>query len=506
MPFPTPNTKWPLPQWEPVRSMVSDAAMWWQGDPAHLTSTYHGQYRPSQFSNGLVGDVSRWFWGAPESQQRRRVHMPLAADIAATSATLLFDRAPTFTHKDEEEQQRLDSVLDPNTFPSELMVAGESCAALGAVGWRVMWDEQMGEHPWIEWVDADMVFPTFRYGKLESVMFAEQLEALPGDKHVYRLFTEHERGRITYRLMAGHAKSVGRIVSLGDHPSTIPLLNQVDESSAQYTDMTVMTAGYIPNARPVVGFRRDGQLRNIGRPDLTADLFPLFDALDEVWTEIRAEMRLSRKKIIVPDWMLESRGFGQGTAFDNDREVFAPVRGRPDTNQGIDIYAPALRVDDMLTAATAWTEKIIQRANYSPASFGMDTSSGSGTPTAREIEARYDASLRTWSAKAAYWVAGLKTAAHALLQRDRLMHGLGAEVEPPKVEMVRPVQETLGDKAQTVQALDAARAISTEEKVVMLRPEWDADRRDAEVARIIAEQSGATFDPFDTQADLQPDL
>ncbi|NEJ47701.1 hypothetical protein, partial [Rhizobium leguminosarum] len=117
MPFPTPNTKWPLPQWEPVRSMVSDAAMWWQGDPSHLTSTYHGQYRPSQFSNGLVGDVSRWFWGAPESQQRRRVHMPLAADIAATSATLLFDRAPTFTHQDETEQQRLDSVLDPNTFP-----------------------------------------------------------------------------------------------------------------------------------------------------------------------------------------------------------------------------------------------------------------------------------------------------------------------------------------------------------------------------------------------------
>ncbi|WP_235840685.1 phage portal protein [Corynebacterium liangguodongii] len=486
--------------------MVAEAALWWEGNTAQLASTYHTQYRPSQFTGGVVGGVSRWFWGTPDTQQRRRVHLPLAADIAATSATLLFDRAPTFTHPNQDIKTSLDTLVNPNTFPSELLVAGESCAALGGVGWRIMWDTTMSDHPWIDWVDADMVFPTFRYGRLESVMFCEQLPAIPMDKHVYRLFTEHEHGRITYRLMAGHANNVGRVVSLGDHPATIPLISLVDADSAQETGLNALTAGYIPNARPVVGLRRDGQLRNIGRPDLTPDLFPLFDALDEVWTEIRAELRLSRKKIIVPDWMLETRGFGAGTAFNDDREVFSPVRGRPDSSQGIEVYAPDLRVDDMLTAASAWAEKIIQRANYSPASFGMDTASmGAGTPTAREIEARYDASLRTWSAKSAYWLTGLQEAVNVLVQRDRFMHGQATIIEPISVHMERPVQETLADKAQTIQALDAARAISTGEKVAMLRPEWDDQRQADEVERIMQEQ-GVVTDPFGTAPDQPVDL
>lgn len=502
MTFPTPNTKWPMPKWEPVREMIEHAALWWEGDTSQLTSKYHGQYRPSQYSNGLVGDLSRWFWGAPEAQQKRRVHMPLAADIAATSATLLFDRPPQFTHP--ELQDTLDDILDPNVFPSELLVAGESCAALGAVGWRVIWDSYVSEHPWIDWVDADAVFPTFKYGRVESVMFVEQLPAIPQDNHVYRLFTLHERGRISYRLMAGKENNIGSIKPLGSHPATVPLVHYVDADGGQDTGMDCMTAGYIPNARPVVGLRRDGQLRHIGRPDLTADLFPLFDSLDEVWTELRAEVRLSRKKVIVPDWMLDTRGFGNGASFDNDREIYSPIKGRPDQGMRPEIYAPSLRVNELLDAATAWTDKIIQRANYSPASFGLDTATGGGgAVTAREIDARYDASLRTWSAKSAYWAKGLKDAATALLQRDLLMHGYSPDVEPPKVLMERPVQETQLDKAQTVQALDAARAVSTEQKIAMLWPEWDGDQQSEEVRRVLAEHAGVV-DPLTFTDDDQP--
>ena len=90
MSFPAPHTPWPMPDWEPVRSMVDEASMWWEGDVSQLASKYHAQYRPSQYSGGVKGAMSRWFWGNPDQKQDRRVHMPLAADIAATSATLLF--------------------------------------------------------------------------------------------------------------------------------------------------------------------------------------------------------------------------------------------------------------------------------------------------------------------------------------------------------------------------------------------------------------------------------
>jgi len=492
-----------MPQWEKVRQMVDEAAMWWDGDTASLASRYHGQYRPSQFSGGVAGSVSRWFWGAPETQQNRRVHLPLPADIVSTSATLLFDRSPVFTHPDPDLKTRLDTILNPDTFPAELMVAGETCAALGAVGWRIMWDSDVSDYPWIEWVDADAIFPSFSYGRLSSVMFVETLPPLD-EKHVWRLFSEHAPGRITYRLMEGTEQSVGMVRPLPDHPNTADLADWVDETSAQDTRIPAMTAGYIPNARPIVGFRRDGKLRHIGRPDLTPDLFPLFDSLDEAWTEVRAEMRLSRKKIIVPDWMLKGQGFGAGASFDHDREVYSPVKGHPDGSMTPDIYAPPLRIDGMLTAAEAWATQIIRRANYSPASFGMD--SDSGAMTAREVDARYDASLKTWSAKSSYWRAGLKAAATALLMKDRDLHGMHPDVDPVRVDMARPVQETQLDVAQTVQQLDSARAVSTEQKVAMLWPEWTDDMRDAEAARIINEQAGTVDPALFTQPDQQLDL
>lgn len=494
MAFPQPHTAWPPEKFAPVTRMVGDAAMWWEGDTAQLSSAYHAQYKPSQFAGGVVGAVSRWFWGSPQQTQVRRVHMPLAADIASTSGTLLFDRAPVFSHPDGDIQSHIDDLLDPGTFPADLRVAGESCAALGAVGWRVMWDTDISDHPWVDWVDADAVYPTFSYGRLQSVLFCEQLPAHGDKKYVYRLFTDHTRGRIDYRLMEGTATDVGRIVPLTDHPTAAPLADHVDAGGGQDTGIRVMTAGYIPNAKPVVGFRKDGQLRHIGRPDLTPDLYPMFDALDEVWTEIRAEIRLSRKKIIVPDWMLDTHGIGTGQYFDNDREVFSPVRGRPDSNQGVEVYAPSLRIDAMVDAATAWTEKIIQRANYSPASFGLDTS-GTGGVTAREIEARYDASLKTWAAKATYFKTGLKALATALIQMDRTIHGYNPDVEPPRVDMERPVQETPLDRAQTIKELDLARSVSLETRVGMQWPEWDDDMKSQEVARIKAEQAGA-MDPM----------
>ena len=59
------------------------------------------------------------------------------------------------------------------------------------------------------------------------------------------------------------------------------------------------------------------------------------------------------------------------------------------------------------------------------------------------------------------------------------------------IEFTAPVQETMKDKAQTLQALDSARAISTETKVDYLWPEWPDAQREQEVERINLQNSGA---------------
>ena len=97
--------------------------------------------------------------------------------------------------------------------------------------------------------------------------------------------------------------------------------------------------------------------------------------------------------------------------------------------------------------------------------------------------------------------AGLSELSNALLEVHAWLHNLTPPKARVKVDMTAPVQETMLDKASTVQALDAARAISTQQKIDMLHDEWDEEDKQAEVDRIIAEQAGT----FDHQGNLDFD-
>lgn len=507
MTMPAANTPWPPEKWAPVTSMVGDAALWWEGDTKSLDSHYGGAatFRPSQFAGGVVGAVSRFFWGqpTPQGQSNRKMHLPIAADIAATSASLLFDTPPTFTVDNEQAQVYLDEMLNDDRFPADLLVMAESCAALGGVYGRIMWDTEVSANPWIDFVDADSAYPEFSYGKLTAITFHEELPKLD-EKHVWRLLSRYTKGRIEYSLYEGRANNLGDPRPLANHPATEALSNVVDSQSGVDSHTAGIAAVYIPNARPVVGFRGDGQLRNIGRPDISPDLFPLFDMLDETWTDMRREMRLGKQRAVVPEYWLDSQGFGKGQQFDHDREFYDAVASTPTEGQGVQFYSPELRFEYYLNLADKIVLEILRRANYSPATFGLAGTNSSGQKTAREIESEYQSSIQTWKSKSRYMRAGLSELSNSLLEVHAWLHNLTPPKERVKVDMTAPVQETMLDKASTIQALDAARAISTQQKIDMLHHEWDEQDKQAEVNRIIAEQAG-TFDPLGSvEADEYP--
>ncbi|MFR9882436.1 phage portal protein [Corynebacterium striatum] len=503
MALPTANTPWPPKKWAPVTQMIDDAALWWEGDTKRLDSHYAtgGFNRPSQFAGGVVGSVSRFFWGSPtpQGQKNRKVHLPLAADLAYTSASLLFDTPPTFTVDDEHWQERLDTMLNNDTFPADLLVMGESCAALGGAFGRIMWDTNVSPDPWIDFVDADSAFPEFSYGKLTGITFAETLPKTD-EKTTWRLLSHYTAGRIEYGLYEGKDGNLGTPRELDAHPATTALAEIVDSNGGVDSHTTGIAAAYFPNALPVVGFRKDGQLRNIGRPDISPDLHSLFDTLDEIWTDIRREMRLGKMRATVPEHWLDQQGFGKGQAFDIDREFYDGMNISPSENAGAQFFQPSLRFEQYLKLAEQTVLEILRRANYSPATFGIGGSTAA-QKTAREVEAEYQASIQTWKAKSRYMRAGLSQLADALLEVDAWLNGGTIPTDRVKVTMAAPAQETMLDKAQTIQALDAARAISTQQKIDMLHTEWDEEDKQVEVDRILAEQAG-TFDPL---GNIKPD-
>ncbi|MFS0027764.1 phage portal protein [Corynebacterium striatum] len=503
MALPTANTPWPPEKWAPVTQMIDDAALWWEGDTKRLDSHYAtgGFNRPSQFAGGVVGSVSRFFWGSPtpQGQKNRKVHLPLAADLAYTSASLLFDTPPTFTVDDEHWQERLDTMLNNDTFPADLLVMGESCAALGGAFGRIMWDTNVSPDPWIDFVDADSAYPEFSYGKLTGITFAETLPKTD-EKTTWRLLSHYTAGRIEYGLYEGKDGNLGTPRELSAHPATAALAEIVDSNGGVDSHTTGIAAAYFPNALPVVGFRKDGQLRNIGRPDISPDLHSLFDTLDEIWTDIRREMRLGRMRATVPEHWLDQQGFGKGQAFDVDREFYDGMNVSPSEQAGATFFQPSLRFEQYLKLAEQTVLEILRRANYSPATFGIGGSTAA-QKTAREVEAEYQASIQTWKAKSRYMRAGLSQLADALLEVDAWLNGGTIPTDRVKVTMAAPAQETMLDKAQTIQALDAARAISTQQKIDMLHTEWDEEDKQVEVDRILAEQAG-TFDPL---GNIKPD-
>ncbi|QNE90264.1 phage portal protein [Corynebacterium incognita] len=502
MNLPAPGSTWPPTQWEPVTRMINDAAVWWEGDAKHLDSRYTGvTNRPSQYMGGVVGAASRFFWGSPvpQGQTNRKVHLPIAADIAATAATLLFETPPTFSCEDEHQAGRLDALFNNDMFPADLLVMGESLSALGGAFGRVMWDTEIADEPWIEFVDADSAFPEFSYGRLVAVTFHEELAALD-DKHTWRLLSRYTAGRIEYGLYEGTVDNVGKPKPLTDHPATQALANIVDSNSGVESHTSGIAAVYIPNVRPVVEFRKYGQLRHIGRPDLSPDLYGLFDLLDETWSDIRREMKLGKARATVPESWLKTNGLGQGKTFDVDREFYDGMNIPPtDGSAQAHLFQPSLRFDKYLQLADATVLEILRRANYSPATFGI-TNQGA-QKTAREIDSEYKASLQTWKAKSRYVRAGLSQLAVAALEVDAWLNGHPAPADKVTITMEPPVQETMLDKAQTIQALDAARAISTERKVASLYPDMSQADQDTEVQRIKAEQAGV-LDPL---GNLDPD-
>lgn len=505
MSFPAPSTPWPLPATAPVMDDVAEAAAWWEGDTAGLASQYRGHVRPSQYMGGVVGGMARFFWGNPPASgdEGRKLHLPLAADLANTSASLLFETSPTFTVAqdggNEGAQQRLDDLLNNDQFPTGLLVGGESASALGGVYWRVMWDRSVSDDPWIDWQDTDSVIPEWKHGRLVAATFVEELPKQ--GKHVHRLLTRYSAGRIEYQLYEGEASNLGKPVPFAHHPATENL--EVDMNSGVNTGSRRAAAGYIPNAKPWVKHRKQGQLRPHGRPDLSPDLFPLFDFLDETWSSLRREIRVGKARAAVPEYMLDNHGTGKGQSFNVDRTFYDPLNAPRDSGMKPEFFQPDIRVDKFLSTADAIVREVLRRVNYSPATFGLE-SPGSGQMTAREIEAQYKTSIQTWKAKSRFWRPELADAAVALLEVDQMLNGNGARLDAvPTVEMTAPVQETMLDKAQTIQALDAARSISTEQKVSMLHPEWDDTQREVEVQAILAEQGG-TFDPYSSVNPDQP--
>ncbi|WP_320069614.1 phage capsid protein [Micromonospora sp. RTGN7] len=493
MPIPT-GGAWPPPAHEPAYDAYGDWDAWYVGDPGDLAQVYRGRAttggrpRPSQYAGGVVGALSRWLWGTPPRVGERdtRLHVPVPADLAATSAGLLYAEPPALTCDTPAVQEAVEKLIEAGLY-TVLRHAAEVGSVLGDVYLRPVIDREVAPKRAIPTaVSADAAIPVIRWGQLVEVTLWSTVHE--SSSTVLRLLEHHDvvggAGRITYALHEGTPDELGRAIPLTEHPDVAHLAELLDATGSQPTGLDRLDVVRIPNAGPQRRWRKLGPLKYHGRSDLDGNE-PLFDRIDEVWTNWMRDIRLARGRITVPEYMLQSNGPGQGATWDPDREVYSAVNGLPNP-AGEKLTATQFEIRHVEHKATidALMEVAMRHAGLSSQTMGEE---GDVAMTATEATARERQSFVTRGDRTTTSKPRLADYVEIHLALERIHFG-GPPEERPNVEFGDSVSESPEATARTAQLLSAAGAASTETLVRMVHPDWGDKQVEEEVDRIKGDQ------------------
>lgn len=468
---------------------------WYASDVAELQNIYIQQnmVRPTAWAGGLVGRLQRYFWGRPNLQNTNRIHVPVPADLSRTSSDLLFAEPPTIYVAENDTagpnaQARLDLLFGSDDTYTKLSEAGELASALGGVFLRLWWDEEVSDHVMLGVNSTDMAVPTWRYDTLQAVTFwsvVSQADSGTWLRHLER----HEPGRILHGLYEGDQGNLGRQIPLTESPETAWAQDLVDADGAIETGVPWLTAAYIPNA-PNRKWRRTPGLAPFGRSDYDG-IEPLFDALDEIVTSWMRDIDLGKARLFVDESLLQDQGPGQSATFDGEQSIFTPLRGAigsmaTGNSSGLFANQFNIRWEEHSHSVSEILDMILRGAGISPGSF--TDSALSPAATATEVNSRDSLSERTRAKKMSEWRFGMGGLARTAMCIDADVFGSRASLtEIPDINFPpRSMQPPL-EMAQTIAALMAARAISTEQAIAERKPEWTAVEVNEEMQRIRAD-------------------
>lgn len=493
MPLPANNTPWPPKEWQPIFNDYPTWEAWWSGDTRKLWDTYHHQNAPVM--RGLAGFAQRFFWGRAtrsDAPRRQDLHIPIAADLATTTADILYATPPSLVSSHEATEARVNTYID-NGFFEHLITGAETGAALGGRYHRVTFDPSVSDTPFLHTIDADNALPEYQWGRLRAVTFWTVLTVEGGT--IYRHLERHEldangQGLVFHGLYQGTRDNLGVLMPLTEHTATQPLAHMVGPDGYVTDGITPgLAVVYIPNITPNRRHRTHAHAKNLGR-SVYEGLEPLMDALDETYTAWMRDIRLGKARIFADrDMLTTPTRPGAAPAFDLDQEIFTPLDGLAGTMSNSVPIQPqqfAIRWQEHQQTADTLTRHIIRAARYSIATFS-DT--GDSDITATEVRARLEATRTTRDRKIRIERPAVEYLLRKMLTVDEAVYrARGLDPESVSVDFPPLVAQTQADSLQAAALLTGARLASLETAVQMAHPDWDQARVVQEVDAIRREQ------------------
>lgn len=546
MPMPISGETFPTPDWELAFDQYASNDAWYSGNQSKIqkvtqaqaggggardrgdnSATHYNRSDGTRRSGGIRGFLGRFFNGriVEPTENRTRIHAPVAENLATLSADLLTAEPPMFRiiGGDGEAikgkvQERLDAIANSPDHARTMSHAAELTAGLGATVLTVQWDPSTTDRPWMQAAPCDAAIPEFIGNRLTAVnlytLHLDQTDPMRLADEVYLHIERHEPGSIIHALFrvklfeanAWGYETLGDLVPLDTHASTahIPEIpgskaGPVEGMVTLPTGIDRLTAAWWRNV-PTKIFRKT--LPFLGRADFEG-IEQLLDAVDEVWSSWMIDIKIARGRLIVPETMLDLAGPGLGGSFDDAREILTPLAYLDlGAEQGrISAQQFSIRAEEHARSLLGLTREITQFAGYSLSSYGEQSQGGQGGGgiTATEVTDRTTMTERTRDKKFRYFAEAMQPLTLAMLDLDRVHYRGGGEV--PKgstldITITELSQMDPEKEARMIQYLRAAQAASTETLVRMQHPEWDNTQIRREVITIQSE-SGLGVDEAD---------
>jgi A118 family predicted phage portal protein len=473
------------------RTKVSEWLAWYSGDP-EILANYYAYYAYNTNYNG------RFYANLSLEERANIVHLPLAGDICAMSSNLLFSEPPEFQYDEgQRATERITSFLLENDMTSKLPEAAEVCAAVGGVYLKLDVDPEISGVPLMTVRMPQHVIPTFRSDKMTGVKMWRDVRT---EKNTVWRLMEHrynERGDlfIEYDLYKGNTTDMGSKVDMNSIEETAGL------EPIAYRNFDGLGVVYVPNYLPNRMFPGS----NEGMSDF-AGTISLLDSLDEAYTSWMRDLELGMARLMIDETTLDVKGTIPTSAgltvtdrnprFDPHQRAYLKLAlddWKHDGSKPIEMIQFAIRVDEHLKTCQNFTEQIISLCGYSPQSFGMDVNGQAQSGSALRIRERK--SMLTRQKKARYWQNALQTLVYQMQQMDG-KSGLATPYEPLPFNAILQDSIVRDEKeiSETVRALKQADAISTEQAIKMIHPDWDKDAVQEELDRINAERGASIPD------------
>lgn len=420
------------------------------------------------------------FWA---SDEQIKLHVPIAADISALSASMIFSDSPAFTCEHERTQERIEEIAKKTNLYGVLLQAAEFASAYGGVLWKWSWNTEDGA-PTLTAVPVDSGLPEWIRGKVQRIKFWQIVREDADTGNVWRLEEIYEsNGHIRSRLLKGDGYNLGTAASLDSIPETAGIKEDVNSG----TEM--LLAGYVPNLLPN---RKYPHLR-YGRSDYES-LYGLFDALDEAYSSIQREVRLTKTTVVVPMEYLrrkddirhsfDSQCKATEWVFDNGKGVFVGLDIDTGENSSpVTVINPEIRAAERVSICDDIVRRILSMAGYAPQSAGIDITGSAESGTALTVRERK--TLRTTESKKTHWWHALNDIIRTMLALDAKVFRSGVDPDADvNIELPSNTQPDIAQMAEILEQLERAGAVSVETKIALLHPDWDEDTRVEEVQRI----------------------